>query len=42
MRTINYKTDLCGVAAALAARTGKQPRDIYPSEVRELLKIELK
>ena len=30
--------EACGVAAALAARTGKQPRDIYPSEVRELLK----
>ena len=32
--------EACGVAAALAARTGKQPRDICPSEVRELLKIE--
>ena len=32
--------EACGAAAALAAETGKQPRDIYPSEVRELLKIE--
>jgi hypothetical protein len=30
--------EACGAAAALAAQTGKQPRDIHPSEVRELLK----
>jgi hypothetical protein len=29
--------EACGAAAALAAQTGKQPRDIHPSEVRELL-----
>ena len=30
--------EACGAAAALAAQAGKQPRDIHPSEVRELLK----
>ena len=30
--------EACGAGAALAAQTGKQPRDIHPSEVRELLK----
>ena len=30
--------EACGAAAALAAQTGKQPRDIQPSEVRELIK----
>jgi hypothetical protein len=29
--------EACGAAAALAAQTGRQPRDIHPSEVRELL-----
>ena len=29
--------EACGVAAALASRTGRQPRDIHPGEVRELL-----
>ena len=29
--------EACGAAAALVTRTGRQPRDIHPSEVRELL-----
>ena len=29
--------EACGAAAALAAQTGRQPRDIHPGEVRELL-----
>ena len=48
MRTINYKTDLCvvgggmaglccAIAAAIAAGSGRQPRNVDPTEIREAL-----